>query len=252
MTTLTFLGTGNAFNEDGYFSTAVWIETERRENVLVDAGPTTLAAMRRAEVDPDAVDAVFITHLHGDHIAGWPFLVLDLALRARRERPLDVYGPIGTQAALDALAHVSYGDAIAPPRAAFETRFHELDVESRDDDRVFDSLAFAVVPVEHHPSSLGYLLSTGGHRIGITGDTGWCSGLEELAQRSSLLVAECTTVDETAAAHLSLAEFRARRGALSVERIVLVHTNGAVRSSLRGEAIPGVVTVTDGEVMVLA
>ena len=60
--------------------------------------------MRRFGVDPGAIDTVFLSHLHGDHFAGLPFLLLEAQFVAQRSRPLTIVGPPGTrQRLLDAL-----------------------------------------------------------------------------------------------------------------------------------------------------
>ena len=51
--------------------------------------------MHRFRIDPATVDAVVISHLHGDHFGGLPFLLLDAAFITRRKRPLMVAGPAG-------------------------------------------------------------------------------------------------------------------------------------------------------------
>ncbi len=45
--------------------------------LLVDCGATSLVALKAQGLNPDAVDAVAVTHLHGDHFGGLPFLILD-------------------------------------------------------------------------------------------------------------------------------------------------------------------------------
>ena len=47
-------------------------------------------------MDPRAIDAVLISHLHGDHFGGLPLLLLDATLRPRT-RPLVIAGPAATR-----------------------------------------------------------------------------------------------------------------------------------------------------------
>ena len=64
---------------------------------LLDCGATALVAMRRHAVDPASIDAIFLSHLHGDHFAGLPFLLLEQHFIGRRDRPLVIAGPPGTE-----------------------------------------------------------------------------------------------------------------------------------------------------------
>ncbi|HYY54205.1 MAG TPA: MBL fold metallo-hydrolase, partial [Candidatus Dormibacteraeota bacterium] len=91
MATVTFLGSGDAVSSGGRFQACILVATPERR-VLLDCGASSLVAMKRAAIDPAMLDAIFVSHLHGDHFAGIPFLVLDGQL-AHRTRPLVVAGP---------------------------------------------------------------------------------------------------------------------------------------------------------------
>ena len=91
-----FLGSGDAFGSGGRFQTCIQLQTGA-SHLLVDCGASSLIAMRRFGVDPQAIDTVLLSHLHGDHFGGVPFLILDGQFR-RRTRPLTVAGPPGVEA----------------------------------------------------------------------------------------------------------------------------------------------------------
>ena len=248
---LHFLGTGNAFQEDGRSAQALLIERLRAGEpdgtLLVDVGPTTLAALGRDRRDPNSIDAVFLTHLHGDHIAGWPFLLLDLALRCRRERPLFVVGPVGTRDALETLCRVCYGNLILAP--SFPLKYREVEVAPGQEVLETLNLLAERTPVDHHASSLAWVFHLDAARVGVTGDTRWCDGLITTARRSTTLVAECTTLLQTDFAHLSLEEYRERRGELETDQICLVHLPDAVANALVAKPLDGVRAMQDGDVV---
>ncbi len=118
-------------------------------------------------------------------------------------------------------------------------------VEERDRPAGED-LRFDVVPMDHHPTSIGYCFRSGGPSVGISGDTRWCSGLETLAEWSDVLVLECTSLEKQAYAHVSLDELRHARERLATDQIVLVHLMDAVEAALANDPIPGVVAANDG------
>ncbi len=241
-----FLGTGNAFNLGGRLSQAILAQPTGGSPFLVDMGPTTILAMERLGLDADVLDRIFVTHLHGDHTAGWPFLLLTMACLRKRVRPLDIYGPQGIRQTLETLASACYGDIFAGDREMFEIRYHEVPV-AEDQGRVAgEDLRFDVVPMEHHPSSIGYRFHSGDRSVGITGDTRWCSGLEKLAERSDVFVVECTSIERQSYAHVSLDELRSARHRLATERVDLVHLMDSIEEALARHPIPGVVAATDG------
>ena len=94
--TVTFAGSGDAFGSGGRYQACIHLRGPGgAAPVLLDCGATSLPALRRCGLDPGEVAAVFVSHLHGDHVGGIPFLLLH-AQFARRAGPLAVIGPPGT------------------------------------------------------------------------------------------------------------------------------------------------------------
>jgi ribonuclease BN (tRNA processing enzyme) len=244
---LHFLGSGNAFHQDGRGSQCILIRPSAGGPFLVDLGPTAMAAAMRYEVDVSALERVFFTHLHGDHTAGWPFLLLHFNFIDRRTRPFEVNGPEGLRRCLEGLMSLCYQDVLEHPKLGFEIRYREVPVAEADG-MMAGETRFAVVPMEHHASSLGFRFEVDGRWVGVTGDTQWCEGLERLARASDLLVVECTSVEPHAHAHLSLEEIRAGRDRLGGCELVLNHLTDQVATQLAADPIPGVTASYDGMV----
>lgn len=246
---LLFLGTGNAFNQDGRGSQCLWMERPSAAPFLVDVGPTTLAAAERHGADLSRIDHVFITHLHGDHICGWPFLVLREIYLERRTRPLGVIGPPGTRERLEGLAHASYEEAVADAARSFPITYTEVE---RDSSRGLETVrgpSFDVEPLEHHTSSIGYRFHFDGLTVGVSGDTRWCPALERLSEGCDLLVLECTCLRKPEFAHVSLEEIRSDRSRLGAKEIVLTHLDDAIARALEADPIEDVMAANDGLVL---
>src|SRR5437867_5929422 len=77
---VTFLGSGDAFGNGGRHQTCIFLETGTRR-VVLDCGAKSMLAMKRQGVEPLTLDAVLLSHLHGDHFGGLPLLILDAQLR---------------------------------------------------------------------------------------------------------------------------------------------------------------------------
>lgn len=249
---ITFLGTGTAFNEDGRGSQAILIFPAGGSPFLVDAGPTLMVAMMREELDSSTIDRLFLTHLHGDHVAGWPFLVLHQIILHQRTRPFHVYGPHGTRECLQGLLHSCYADLLE--RQAFEIRYHELPIEKADAVAGGPGVTLDTLPMNHHPTSIGLRFHLGSdsataRSVAVSGDTAWCENLELLGQDCELLILECTTITPTGARHVSLEEVRRGIVGLGAGEVVLTHLSDEVAGRLSIDPIPGVSAAHDGMVV---
>jgi len=70
-----FVGSGDAFGSGGRFNTC-FLVAGTKTRFLIDCGASTPVALKRAGIDLDGIDGVALTHLHGDHFGGLPFLLL--------------------------------------------------------------------------------------------------------------------------------------------------------------------------------
>ena len=95
---LQFVGCGDALGSGGRYNTCFHV-TGERVNFLIDCGASSLPALKRLGIARDEIDLILITHFHGDHFAGLPFLLLD-AQFTRRTRPLVIAGPQGIETRL--------------------------------------------------------------------------------------------------------------------------------------------------------
>ena len=75
---------------------------------LIDCGATSMSALKHWRVSPNSIDAILLTHLHGDHFGGIPFFILDAQLVSRRTRPLNLAGPAGTEQRIHAAQEVLF------------------------------------------------------------------------------------------------------------------------------------------------
>src|ERR1041384_2616668 len=104
---LTIVGSGDAFGSGGRFNTCFHLAAGEHR-YLIDCGATTHTALRVAGIDTNSIDAIILTHLHGDHFGGIPFLLIDGQYLSRRERPLLFAGPPGTTERINAALEVFF------------------------------------------------------------------------------------------------------------------------------------------------
>jgi ribonuclease BN (tRNA processing enzyme) len=243
---LTVIGCGDAFGSGGRANTCFLVETAAT-TIALDFGATSLVALRRLGLDPNRIDAVVLSHLHGDHFGGLPFLFLDAQFDSHRDKPLTVIGPVGTAERVKAAQEVFF-----PKSSTNKWRFELsiVDLPCRTDDR-FADLGIRTVEVAH-PSgapSTAVRLNDGDRTLVYSGDTSWTEALVEIAQRADLFITECYRFSGAPFAHLSLEEIDANRARFDARRIMLTHMSAEVLEKLADIQARGYLTAHDGLIL---
>ena len=188
--------------------------------MLLDCGATSLSALKRLGIDPGEIAAVFVSHLHGDHFGGLPFLILDGQF-SRRTRPLAVVGPPGTATRLaDTMECLFPGSSTAPRRFAVEVTELAPGTSS-----TLCGVTVRAWEVDHPSGAPALLLrlNLAGTAIAYTGDTAWTGAIAEAAADADLLIAEAYYRDKNIPYHLRLADLNAHLDQLTARRVILTH-----------------------------
>jgi len=218
---LTFVGSGDAFAGGGRFNTCLHLEADGTEPLLLDCGASSLIALKRLSIDPASIGHVALTHLHGDHFGGLPWLILDGQF-ASRTKPLEILGPPKTRERFDQLLDVLYPGAREAERA-----FPTIVSEYTERPQTFGPARITAYPVIHTPQTMphGLRVEYAGKVIAYSGDTEWTDTLIELSAKADLFVCECNFFDKKAPGHLDYETLAARRPQLECERLVITHMN---------------------------
>jgi ribonuclease BN (tRNA processing enzyme) len=217
---LRFIGCGDAFGSGGRYNTCFHV-TGDRVNFLIDCGASSLPALKRFGIARDDIDLILITHFHGDHFGGLPFLLLD-AQFTRRTRPLVIAGPEGIETRLEQVM-----EALFENSSRTKQRFDLGVVALRPEEtRSFGAVSVTPFPVVHGESGgpfLAYRVEAEGHVIAYTADTEWTETLIPLGRDADLLIAEAYTYDRLVRNHLSLKTLQAHLAEIRPKRLVLTH-----------------------------
>lgn len=214
--TVTFIGSGDAFGSGGRLQTCILVDGPGIR-FAIDFGATSLVGLRRQAIDPNSIDAVLLTHLHGDHCGGIPFLLLDAMLGAKRARPLAIIGPANTEAHLRHLQ-----DALFPGSDTMQPRFALRYVEVRADSNIeVAGLSATVIEARHtrETNPLAVRITIGDTVIAYTGDGELTEKLRQLVAGADLLIAESYFFDKPIKWHLNYPDI----AKLDAKRIVLTH-----------------------------
>jgi ribonuclease BN (tRNA processing enzyme) len=222
------LGCGDAFGSGGRNQSGYLVEASDRL-FLLDCGPTTLLAMKRAGFDPRRLDGVFLSHLHGDHFAGLPFFFIEYLYESPRDKPLDVAGPPGTEERILQLYGLMYGGAEAE---AIPTRFHVLRPQQLSTVNGIQIYPFRV-PHQVNEVSLALKVSYEGKQLLFSGDSAWTDLFITHACGVDLFLCECCFYDQTTPNHMNYLKLKEVLPRLECKRIVLTHMGEAMLARSR-------------------
>jgi len=217
---VTFLGAGDAFNA-GARCHASYLVAANGTRCLLDCGATALMALKRTRTTAAEIDTVFLSHLHGDHFGGVPFLLLESVYESQRQRPLTVVGPPGTRDRLDELYRCLYRELACRP-LPFELRYVEVAPGEPTCFGSIDLLPFRV-PHQEKEISLGLRLSVDGRTILYSGDTGWTEELVKQSQGTDLFICECCYFETRVDFHLDYPRITENAPRFGCRRLVLTH-----------------------------
>lgn len=223
--TVTFAGSGDGFGSGGRSQACIHLRPADDSPVLLDCGATSLSALKRFGLDPGEIAAVFVSHLHGDHFGGLPFLILDGQF-SRRTRPLAVVGPPGTAARLaDTMECLFPGSSTTPRRFGVEVT--EL---AQGTARTISGVAVRAWEADHPSGAPALLLrlDLAGRTIAYTGDTAWTGAIADAAADADLLIAEAYYRDKNIPYHLRLADIEAHLDQLTARRVIITHMSADV------------------------
>ena len=240
---LTIVGCGDAFGSGGRANTCFWLQTAKA-TVVVDFGASSLPALKALKLDPNAIDAIMLSHLHGDHFGGLPLLLLDYQFLARRERPLVIAGPPGTKARLEAAMEIFFPKSTGT-KWRFPWRVQEIAVGVAGDVLGHAVLTAEVVHQSGAPST-ALRLSDGEKTFAYSGDTEWTDALMPIAAGADLFLCECYAYAGKMTGHLSWEILQPKIPALNARRLMITHMNPSMLARLDELKAAGMLVANDG------
>jgi|SRR5208282_1964202 len=218
---VTVLGSGDAFASAGRSQSGYFIKAGDT-SILLEAGPELLGSLKRKGLEPADIDIIVISHLHGDHFGGLPFLMLEYMWESRPRHPVRIIGPRHLESRCWRMMKLAY------PHFNLKTigpwlRFTELAPEHQV--RAGALKVSAIRSPHTIPDiSLSVKLEIGGRTIVFSGDSGWNEELVTFAAGANLFICECTYYESSHLTfHMNYPQLAANRARFKVDRMILTH-----------------------------
>jgi ribonuclease BN (tRNA processing enzyme) len=217
---ITVIGCGDAFGSGGRFNSSTLIETQSR-GCLLDCGASTMTALNAMGINPDRINLIVLTHLHGDHFGGLPFLLLDAQWVRKRTHPLRIIGPPGTADRLAVTIEALFAGTAADTKWSFIWTVEEMEPGSA---READGFGLRTIEVVHACGSpaTAVRIEAGGKAFVHSGDTEWTEALPAIARGADLVFLECFAREATSP-HLDYTQLLDKRDLFDAKRLILTH-----------------------------
>jgi ribonuclease BN (tRNA processing enzyme) len=240
---LTIVGSGDAFGSGGRTNTCFFLQTAKAK-LLIDCGASALPALKGQGVPLNEIDGVVLSHLHGDHFGGLPFLLLDARFLSKREKPLLIAGPPGTRERLNAAMEVFFPKS-STSKWSFDWRVEEI-VVGVETDVLGHALITAEVIHQSGAPSTALRLSDGVKTFAYSGDTEWTDALLPIARGADLFICECYAYAGKLTGHMSWEILKDRLGDLGAKRTMITHMNPTMLANTGDAKAAGVLVAADG------
>jgi ribonuclease BN (tRNA processing enzyme) len=216
--TVQFLGTGDAFGSGGRFQPCIHIEL-LNESYMLDFGASSLIAMKRWNIDPSQINAILLTHLHGDHFGGIPFFLIQEQLFSKRSNPLLIAGPPGVEERINLAMEVFFPGS-SKMQWTFPIDFIEISGHAQIGK--LKVTPFSVVHASGSPS-YAFRIECDGKVLSYSGDSEWTEVLIDAAAGADLFICEAYFFSKKIKYHLDYRTLWEHRSDLKCKRLLLTH-----------------------------
>ena len=212
-----FLGVGEACDPERFNTSLLVISRSKNHYILLDCGFTTPHRYFADCFEPNQLDALWISHFHGDHFFGVPLLLLRF-WEMGRTKPLLLVGPPGLEEKVAQAVDLAYPCFLG--KLQYPLRFFQM-----EDGGSLQAAGFLwqVAATEHSQPCLALKLSGDGKTLFYSGDGRPTPASASLAKGCTLVVHEAYRVVGQIANHVSLAGCLDLARQAGCEKLALVH-----------------------------
>jgi len=228
-----FIGVGEAFDEE-LANTSIWVRTAESRNessILFDCGFTVPPPFWKSCPEPDNLDAVWISHFHGDHFFGLPAL-LTRFWEMKRAKPLLILGQRGIDEMVVKTLKLAYSSVM--DRLAYDIRF--LTVEPGEVVQAA-GVTWRSAVNGHSQRDLAVRIEAGGKTLFYSGDGLWTDETLSIALGVDLVIHEAFRLDAEIPGHSNIVRCIDFARRAKARALALVHIERTERRRRREEIL---------------
>ena len=228
---ITLIGTGALYSQYNNACTLI------NDDMLIDVPNGILKTLLRNNHIPEKIDKILITHMHGDHTADIPFLLMYLYKNKKVERNIYIIGPEGIANKVKQLCQIYH--------------YHFLDkigsyiqyIELKPNEVFENTYKIQVFPVLHgkEKPAYGYIIDG---KLGLTGDCTFCEGVQTIVKNSEITIADCSRVQGDAS-HMGIDNLRFLVKEYH-KTLIATHMKDETREALEKLKIANILVKEDG------
>jgi len=185
MLNITILGNGGCLNTGLPYNAFLL-----GENFLVESPPDIMLSLNQLKCDLDPIDTIFVSHLHGDHTFGLPFIIINKWIRDHEngiQSSLEHIGPRGIEGYVKKITEYAF-TASNPCYNWMENQvvFREI---RHNDDMALENTRLAWIRLQHVVETYGFVIEANKEVIfAYIADTKWCHQVEQTLSRKPKIV----------------------------------------------------------------
>lgn len=229
------IGTGAIYSK--YHSACTLIN----EDMIVDVPNGTLKQLLNSNHKLEKIDKILITHMHGDHIADIPFLLMYMYKVKKLTRKTIIIGPASIKKRIEQLFEVY--DYHLLNKIEEYIKFIELEQDQilENEEINYKIESFSVTHGNLKPA-YGYIIE---NKIGFTGDSCLCEGVEKIVRNSEIIIADCSRIlgDES---HMGINDLKYLTEKYK-KIIIPTHIKDETREELKACKLSNILIKEDGD-----
>lgn len=213
-----FIGTGSSINSKR-IGASILIE----DSVLVDAPPAANSILWKNDIDFEKISHIFISHLHGDHYFGLPFILMEYELK-KKDTELKIYGPQLLENNVRKILSLGF------PNEDFNliieksrSQIYKLNLKNVIN---IESLKLNVKPFKVHHLDMeayGFIVDNSYNKILITADTELFEGLVKNIIECDCIIIDGTTLKGGLKGHISFEEIEILAEKFPLKNFYITH-----------------------------